>query len=611
MANNGAASQIEARYYGKTRNLIDPPNLIDLQIESFTRFKEEYLRELFAEISPIQDFTGRNLELHFEVPDEPFDVPAFSEEQCREADRTYQAPLRVKARLHNKQTDEIKEMTVYMGDFPLMTSQGTFIYNGAERVVVSQLVRSPGVYFSAEDDPATGRRRFGAKLIPKRGAWLEFETASQNQIGVKIDRKRRIPVTTFLRAISPEWGSDEVLLEKFADIDTDPDHPFIRSTIGDAATRRDSAFTHEDGLIELYHRLRPGDPATVDNARTLVEQTFFTIRRYDLGPVGRYKLNKRLGADPDDETRTLRPEDLLAIVGEIVRLNVVQGQPDHIDHLGNRRVRAVGELLAEQFRIGLLRMERVIKERMSIQDAAEATPSGLINTRPVTAAIKEFFGGSQLSQFMDQANPLAELGHKRRLSAMGPGGLSRERAGFDVRDVHYSHYGRVCPIETPEGPSIGLINTLATFAKVNPYGFIETPYRRVAHSVPVSDAAALAGRIATQPILEPNGSAVLVAAGAEIAPEAAAILAAADGGAEIPVRPWVTDEIEYMTADAEEQFTIAQANAALKPNSEFATDRVSVRHGPLIHESPVAEVDFIDASPQQIVSVPAAMIPFP
>ncbi len=610
MANNGAASQIEARYYGKTRNLIDPPNLIDLQIESFTRFKEEYLRELFAEISPIQDFTGRNLELHFEVPDEPFDVPAFSEEQCREADRTYQAPLRVKARLHNKQTDEIKEMTVYMGDFPLMTSQGTFIYNGAERVVVSQLVRSPGVYFSAEDDPATGRRRFGAKLIPKRGAWLEFETASQNQIGVKIDRKRRIPVTTFLRAISPEWGSDEVLLEKFADIDTDPDHPFIRSTIGDAATRRDSAFTHEDGLIELYHRLRPGDPATVDNARTLVEQTFFTIRRYDLGPVGRYKLNKRLGADPDDETRTLRPEDLLAIVGEIVRLNVVQGQPDHIDHLGNRRVRAVGELLAEQFRIGLLRMERVIKERMSIQDAAEATPSGLINTRPVTAAIKEFFGGSQLSQFMDQANPLAELGHKRRLSAMGPGGLSRERAGFDVRDVHYSHYGRVCPIETPEGPSIGLINTLATFAKVNPYGFIETPYRRVAHRVPVSDAAALAGRIATQPILEPNGSAVLVAAGAEIAPEAAAILAAADGGAEIPVRPWVTDEIEYMTADAEEQFTIAQANAALKPNGEFATDRVSVRHGPLIHESPVAEVDFIDASPQQIVSVPAAMIPF-
>ena len=260
MASNGAASQVEARYYGKTRSLIDPPNLIDLQVESFNRFKEEYLRELFAEISPIQDFTGRNLELHFEVPDEPFDTPGYSEEQCREADRTYQAPLRVKARLHNKQTDEIKEMTVYMGDFPLMTSQGTFIYNGAERVVVSQLVRSPGVYFSAEDDPATGRRRFGAKLIPKRGAWLEFETATQDQIGVKIDRKRRIPVTTFLRAISKEWGSDEVLLDLFADIDTDPDHQFIRSTIGDATTRRDSALSHEDGLIELYHRLRPGDP---------------------------------------------------------------------------------------------------------------------------------------------------------------------------------------------------------------------------------------------------------------------------------------------------------------------------------------------------------------
>ena len=464
MTSNGTTSGIDERHYGHVPSILEMPHLVSTQLESFGRFKNEYLPELFAEISPIQDFTGKNLELHFEVPDDAFDEPKYSEEECREQDRTYQAPLRVKARLHNKQTGEIKEMVVYMGDFPLMTRQGTFIYNGAERVVVSQLVRSPGVYFSAEIDPATGRRRFGAKLIPKRGAWLEFETSNQSVVNVKIDRKRKLPVTTFLRAIEPELGDDAALLEAFADVDSDPEHRFIEATIGTSESRRDLAFSTEDGLIELYHRLRPGDPATVDNARSLIEQTFFNIRRYDLGPVGRYKLNKRLGLETDEATRTLEPSDLVAIVREIVRLNVTQGVPDHIDHLGNRRVRAVGELLADQFRVGLLRMERVIKERMSIQNAAEATPSGLINTRPVTAAVKEFFGGSQLSQFMDQANPMAELAHKRRLSAMGPGGLSRERAGFDVRDVHYSHYGRVCPIETPEGPNIGLINTLATLA---------------------------------------------------------------------------------------------------------------------------------------------------
>ena len=611
MAGNGSVSQMEVRNYGKTTSIIEPPNLIDLQIDSFRRFKEDSLRELFAEISPIQDFTGRNLELHFEVPDKPFGKPKYSEEECRQQERTYQAAMRVKARLHNKQTDEIKEMSVYIGDFPLMTSQGTFIYNGAERVVVSQLVRSPGVYFSAEDDPSTGRRRFGAKLIPKRGAWLEFETASQDLVGVKIDRKRRIPVTTFLRALLPEWGSDEALIDLFADIDVDPDHAFIRSSIGDDASRKDPALSHDEGMIELYHRLRPGDPATLDNARSLIEQTFFNVRRYDLGPVGRYKLNKRLLADPDDVERTLRPTDLLAIVREIVRLNVTQGQPDHIDHLGNRRVRAVGELLADQFRVGLLRMERVIKERMSIQDAAEATPSGLINTRPVTAAIKEFFGGSQLSQFMDQANPLAELGHKRRLSAMGPGGLSRERAGFDVRDVHYSHYGRVCPIETPEGPNIGLINTLATYARVNQYGFIETPYRKVAHTASTQDPKTMVGRVSTQRILVPGGRSVLVRSGAQIDEDVAATLAQSDVADEVAVRAWVTDEIVYMTADEEERFTIApQSSAEVKANGEFVRDRVSVRRGPNIHEQAVERVDFVDASPQQIVSVPAAMIPF-
>ncbi len=612
MSENGTHGKLPVRYYGKTPSAMALPHLVEQQIESFDRFKREHLRELFEEISPIQDFTGKNLELHFEVPEDPFDPPKYTEEACREQDRTFQAALRVKSRLHNKQTSEIKEMTVYMGDFPLMTRQGTFIYNGAERVVVSQLVRSPGVYFSAEEDPATGRRRFGAKLIPKRGAWLEFETSGQDLVGVKIDRKRKLPVTTFLRAISPELGSDEAILKVFADVDTDPDHPQIRRTIGDESTRRDLALSHEDGLIELYHRLRPGDPATVDNARSLIDQTFFTIRRYDLGPVGRYKLNKRLGMDIGATHRTLTPDDLIAIVREIVRLNVAQGVPDHIDHLGNRRVRAVGELLAEQFRVGLLRMERVIKERMSIQDAAEATPAGLINTRPVTAAIKEFFGGSQLSQFMDQANPLAELGHKRRLSAMGPGGLSRERAGFDVRDVHYSHYGRVCPIETPEGPSIGLINTLASYARVNRYGFIETPYRRVRRTVRCSERQLAVGRTVTGEFAHPSNGEVILREGELITQEIAERLAKLKGASrlEIKVRPHVTDEIVYLTADAEERYTITQATAELNELNEIAGPRVSARRGPTIHEVAPDEVDFADASPQQIVSIPAAMIPF-
>ena len=612
MTSNGTTSGVDERNYGHAPSILEMPHLVATQLESFGRFQNEYLHELFAEISPIQDFTGKNLELHFEVPEMAFDEPKYNEEECREQDRTYQAPLRVKARLHNKQTGEIKEMVVYMGDFPLMTSQGTFVYNGAERVVVSQLVRSPGAYFSAEVDPATGRRRFGAKLIPKRGAWLEFETSNQSMVNVKIDRKRKLPVTTFLRAIEPELGDDAALVQAFADVDTDPEHRFIESTIGSRETRRDLAFSTEDGLIELYHRLRPGDPATVDNARSLIEQTFFNIRRYDLGPVGRYKLNKRLGLKTDESMRTLEPEDLVAIVREIVRLNVTQGVPDHIDHLGNRRVRAVGELLADQFRVGLLRMERVIKERMSIQNAAEATPSGLINTRPVTAAVKEFFGGSQLSQFMDQANPMAELAHKRRLSAMGPGGLSRERAGFDVRDVHYSHYGRVCPIETPEGPNIGLINTLATLARVNSYGFIETPYRRVITRVPAADMTGLVGRTVAEPFGS-NGEGEPLAQVGDVIDEAlAAAIGQVDGAAEqdVCIRPVVTDEIEYLAADEEERHTIAQAKTQLNANSEVEMARVSVRKGPNFYEADAGDVEYLDSSPQQIVSLATAMIPF-
>ena len=612
MSSNGTNSSLNERNYGRTPSILELPHLVATQLESFERFKNEYLHELFAEISPIQDFTGKNLELHFEVPETAFDDPKYSEEECREQDRTYQAPLRVKARLHNKQTGEIKEMVVYMGDFPLMTRQGTFVYNGAERVVVSQLVRSPGVYFSAEVEPATGRRRFGAKLIPKRGAWLEFETSNQSIVNVKIDRKRKLPVTTFLRAIEPELSEDAALIQAFADVDSDPEHPYIESTIGKPESRRDLAFSTEDGLIELYHRLRPGDPATVDNARSLIEQTFFNIRRYDLGPVGRYKLNKRLGLETEETTRTLQPDDLVAIVREIVRLNVTQGVPDHIDHLGNRRVRAVGELLADQFRVGLLRMERVIKERMSIQNAAEATPSGLINTRPVTAAVKEFFGGSQLSQFMDQANPMAELAHKRRLSAMGPGGLSRERAGFDVRDVHYSHYGRVCPIETPEGPNIGLINTLATLARVNSYGFIETPYRRVITRVPATDAAALLGRTVVEPFGSNGGGEPLAQVGDLIDEALAAAMGQIDGAEKLDVRirPVVTTETEYLAADEEERHTIAEAKTQLNAKDEIVLDRVSVRRGPNFHEADAGDVEYVDSSPQQIVSLATAMIPF-
>ena len=612
MSSNGTNSSLDERNYGRAPSILELPHLVATQLESFERFKNEYLHELFAEISPIQDFTGKNLELHFEVPETAFDDPKYSEEECREQDRTYQAPLRVKARLHNKQTGEIKEMVVYMGDFPLMTRQGTFVYNGAERVVVSQLVRSPGVYFSAEIEPATGRRRFGAKLIPKRGAWLEFETSNQSMVNVKIDRKRKLPVTTFLRAIEPELSEDAALIQAFADVDSDPEHPYIESTIGKPESRRDLAFSTEDGLIELYHRLRPGDPATVDNARSLIEQTFFNIRRYDLGPVGRYKLNKRLGLETEETTRTLQPDDLVAIVREIVRLNVTQGVPDHIDHLGNRRVRAVGELLADQFRVGLLRMERVIKERMSIQNAAEATPSGLINTRPVTAAVKEFFGGSQLSQFMDQANPMAELAHKRRLSAMGPGGLSRERAGFDVRDVHYSHYGRVCPIETPEGPNIGLINTLATLARVNSYGFIETPYRRVITRVPATDAAALLGRTVVEPFGSNGGGEPLAQVGDVIDESLAAAMGQVDGAEtlDVRIRPVVTTETEYLAADEEERHTIAEAKTELNAKDEIVLDRVSVRRGPNFHEADAGDVEYLDSSPQQIVSLATAMIPF-
>ncbi len=638
--------------FAKIPEILDVPDLIEVQRRSFEWFLREGIREVFEEVSPIQDFTG-NLELHFAteagrkarpVPPSVFDeTPVldfggyrlerlkYSEEECRDRDYNFSAALKVKVRLLIKETGELKEQEVFMGDLPLMTRRGTFIINGAERVVVSQLVRSPGVYYSYSPD-ASGRPMPGATVIPHRGAWLELELDNNGIIFTRIDRTRKLPVSVLLRALG--YDSDEKILKLY-----DHDALIQATLVKDPVKERSGPKAVEEALIEIYRRLRPGDPPTVDSARQLLQTLFFDTRRYDLGKVGRHKLNRKLGLDAPLEFRTLvqttggelkevsfhkdRKEFALTLrdgrkfTGQTARVTVkVNGEPadlrkvesgtrislgivppthevlyvvteegtrhgaaarddiveivrylirlhneeegvivDDIDHLGNRRVRSVGELLQNQFRIGMLRMERVIRERMTIQETGQITPQVLINIRPVVAAIKEFFGSSQLSQFMDQTNPLAELTHKRRLSALGPGGLSRERAGFEVRDVHTSHYGRMCPIETPEGPNIGLISSLATFARVNDLGFIETPYREVRDGV-------------------------------------------------------VTKKIRFLTADEEDQYVIAQANAKTDERGRLVETRVAARHG---HENVLVapeKADYMDVSPKQIVSVATALIPF-
>ncbi len=599
------------------------PGLIQIQLDSFEWFKKEGLRELFEEISPIEDFTGKNLSLEFIVPPEPFGKPKYSEDECRDRDATYSAPLTVKARLMNKETGEIIEKDVFMGDFPLMTREGTFIINGAERVVVSQLVRSPGVYFTMDEDATTGKRLYAAKLIPARGAWLEFETSNKNLLTVKIDRKRKLPVTTLLRAIASlakeQWHAEDVdlstdqgLLDAFKGVDTDPNVRYLQATLD-----RDPVKREDEALLELYKKLRPGDPATIDNARSLVKNLFFNARRYDLGSVGRYKLNRKLDLAVPQHQRILTADDLVNIIRRLIQLNNGAGRRDDIDHLGNRRVRCVGELIQTQFRVGLLRMERVVKERMSIQEPGQASPNALINIRPVVAAMKEFFGGSQLSQFMDQTNALAEIGHKRRLSALGPGGLSRERAGFDVRDVHQSHYGRICPIETPEGPNIGLIGNLATYGKINPYGFIETPYRKVYKRLPLSDRRLIGREFRgvvgheREDIKTADGEVLIKARSrVRITEELYAQLVAALGEGDVRIKPFVTDEVDYLTADDEENFWIAQANAKLTPASEFAEERVLARYQGEFFVESADSLDYMDVSPRQTVSVATALIPF-
>ena len=551
--------------FGKIPEAMELPNLISVQRESFERFKDEGLREAFKESSPIQ---SQNHVLEVTFGEHQFGDPVHTVEECREKDMTYQAPLLTDVRLTNKETGEIKEQLVFMGDFPMMTDQGTFIINGTERIVVSQLVRSPGVYYSSEMD--SGKQIYKAQIIPSRGAWLEFEVDKRDQLMVSIDRKRKQSATMFLRALGIAVTNDDII-ELLGNSDV------IKRTL-----ERDTALTREDALIEIYRRLRPGEPPTVDASRSLLEGLLFNPQRYDLARVGRYKVNKKLNLTTEEEVTVLTDEDIVATLRYLLSLAAgEQGfKVDDIDHFGNRRIRTVGELVANQFRIGMSRMERVVRERMSSQDIDEITPQSLINIRPIVASIKEFFGSSQLSQFMDQANPLTGLTHKRRLSALGPGGLAGHKSGSSrrtnvptaVRDVHNSHYSRMCPIETPEGPNIGLIGSLAPYARVNEYGFIEAPFRRVENGV-------------------------------------------------------ATDQIDWMTADEEEKHVIAPANTPLDPKTnEFITTDAEgkiVRPHTVIARTrdfdgsfgapadvPVEDVDYMDVSPRQMLSVAATLIPF-
>ncbi|MGD8857648.1 MAG: DNA-directed RNA polymerase subunit beta, partial [Chloroflexota bacterium] len=621
-------SQTPVKSYARTTDPLELPTLIDVQINSFNTFIADGMRELFEEISPIESFSG-DLKLYFPGENKDldgfdlqyrFEEPKYSVEECVERDMSYAAPLYVRVVLHNAAEDSFIESDIFMGDFPLMTPAGTFIINGTERVVVSQLIRSPGVYFEIEEERTTGRPLAMAKLIPDRGAWMEFETRKTDYLTVKFNRKRTVPVTLFLRALAAvddglgnaliKEGTDEEILALFEDIDTNAEHVYIQGSIDQEPQWEDDRPIAEQALIEFYKRMRPGDPPTLDNASQYLVEQLYDQRRYDLARVGRYKLNKHLNLEEivPAEHRTLTQYDIVRLVEHMIRINNGQAGADDIDHLGNRRVKTVGELLQAKLRVGLRRMERVVRERMSIRDSESLTPVSLVNIRPVVAAIREFFGSSQLSQFMEQANPLAELTHKRTLSALGPGGLRRERAGFEVRDVHHSHYGRICPIETPEGPNIGLIGRLATYGQVNKYGFIETPYRRVLNRLP-GDSKELAGHSVSADVVDPETGEVLVEAGKPINKKQAKAIK--DAGIEtVEVVPFLTDEIVYMSADEEDRYTIAQANAELDAKNQFIGNRISARRNQQFRFSSVRRIDFMDVAPRQIVGISAALIPF-
>src|SRR5512139_360768 len=619
------AEKLAAKSYARIPDIYALPNLIEVQLNSFNWFIEEGLRELFDEVSPIESFNGA-LKLYF-PGDGPearqfglsfwFEAPKFNQKECLERDLTFARGLYIKVALVNSETNEHVVNDIFLGEFPWMTENGTFIYNGTERVVVSQLIRSPGVYFDAEVDPSSGRVLASSKVIPDRGAWMEFETRKSDYITLKFNRKRTIPVTILLLAMAAiddgsgsdllKTGSDEEILRLFEQVDNNPDHQYILTTIRQEGnlSPRDKRSLAEEALLEFYRKMRPGDPPTMDNARSYLIEQLVDRRRYDLERVGRYKLNQRLGLSTP--LRTITKADLVKLVEHMIKINNGLEHGDDIDHLGNRRVKTVGELIQNKLRIGLRRMERVVKERMSIREAGAMTPIGLVNIRPVVAAIREFFGSSQLSQFMDQTNPLAELRHKRTLSALGPGGLRRERAGFDVRDVHHSHYGRICPIETPEGPNIGLIGRLASFARVNEYGFIETPYRKV-FRVMEADDERMEGRTLRENVTDPKSGEVLFKSGELI--DAKVMKRVAKTGAPVSIVPFVSDQFDYLSADAEDKYVIAQANAPLTEKSEFVRDRISSRyHSGFIFSTPES-VDYMDVAPHQVVGISAALIPF-
>jgi DNA-directed RNA polymerase subunit beta len=589
--------------FNSIANNVDVPSLVQVQVNSFHWLKTDGLKDLLEEISPIEDFSGGRFDLRFLSHE--IRKPKNTERECRTREITYSAPLYVTVQLVIKETGEVKEQTLFFGDLPMMTKNGTFIINGAERVVVSQLVRSPGAYFTTKTDPATGRELCNAKLIPYRGAWVELETSNKDLLSVKVDRKRKAPISTLLRALG--YATDDDIRQLVADVDNDPVHNYMEATLA----KDTAASTVDEALLEFYRRLRPGEPPSVENASELIQNLFFNDRKYDLGRVGRYKLNRRLSID--EKTRTLTKKDIVELIRRMISINNGRATNDDIDHLGNRRVRAVGELIQNQLRLGLLRMERVVKERMTTQmDPTTTTPAALINIRPVVAAVREFFGGSQLSQFMDQTNPLAELTHKRRLSALGPGGLSRERAGFDVRDVHASHYGRICPIETPEGPNIGLLGSLSTYARLNPYGFIETPYRKILRSMSSANAD-IQGRTPLEDIVDEDGKVVAENHKPITIPVAALVNALSQR--DVKVMAYVTaDEADtdYLSADDEEETTIGQATTPMDAKSQITTQLVEVRQGgseayTYVHPD---EVQYLDISPMQIVSISTALIPF-
>ena len=582
-------------YFTEFDDKVKMPNLVDHQNKSFQWFVEEGLGELLAEISPIEDYTGTKLTINFK--DYHFEEPKVTENEARENNVSFDAPLKANVELINKITGEVKTQEIYLGDFPWMTSRGTFVINGAERVVVSQLIRSAGVFFTSNSHG--GSNLYGAKVIPGRGAWLEFETSAAGAVYVKIDRKRKIPVSTLLRAL----GMTEAhMRDVFKHVDQGK-HNYLDATI-----EKDPARGHNEALIEVYRRLRPGDLATVDNARALIENMFYNFKRFDFSRVGRYKINKRLDIDIPNtiENRVMRLEDLQAIIAEIIRLNNTQEPADDIDSLANRRVKLVGELVQRQFRIGLLRMERNTKDRMSMSEIETVTPGQLINARPIVAAVREFFASSQLSIFMDQINPLSELAHKRRLSSMGPGGLSRERAGFEVRDAHATHYGRICTVETPEGANIGLVLNMANYARVNDYGFIETPYRKVLNAITAKKAA---GHIAAVNLENAKG-AVIVKAGDKITEAQAKKLEAVKEQITWPIKPVVTNDIKYLDAADEESAVISGAGNELDSENHFIDERVSARIRLKSGETDVNDVTHMDAARNQIIGSSAGLIPF-